>query len=75
MSETYEKYGNQKRYILTIDMYLFTNSDAEALREATIIAGRIERFAEHSITDVEVLKIEQKNFGELKAKPIFKLNK
>ena len=75
MEKKIKSLESKQRYICTYDLYLFVNDDAEALRDATIIAERIERFAEHCITDVEVLKIEQKNLGELKVKEIYKLNK
>lgn len=58
-----------KRYIVTIEMYGFANSDAEMINKTQKLVKKIEK--KENCSDVLIQKIELMEFGQMNPKTIY----
>ena len=59
MAEQQETYGKPQRYIVTVDFYLYSN---DPISDADIAATQIQKYV-GNVSDVEVLAIDEKQYG------------
>ena len=57
----------QKRYTLTVDLYIYANTDDEAIKEAKKVIDTLENKDD---CKAEILSIHETNFGSLQSREL-----
>lgn len=61
--------AKEKRYVMTVDCYLWANTDEEAIEKAKAIAAQVNNEQD---SWPELTELVEQPFGELGNRPVFK---